>query len=153
MNNIRNLIIYKTLNERGKTESLCLSVPESGTASLFILPDLRLHLFILLVLSLKQGWFFSLIINCSSRLVATMHLMPSFSKESLGTPIIDRLLFWTFSTSSIRYIGRSPQIWPAYSKKGLILEENMVANANVNRESCLQFLHSRRWKSLSFAFP
>ena len=51
MNNIRNLRIYKTLNERGKTECLCPSVPESGTASLSILPDLILHLLILLVLS------------------------------------------------------------------------------------------------------
>ena len=54
MNNIRNLRIYKTLNERGKTERLCLSVPASGTASLFILPDMRPHLLILLVLS----WLF-----------------------------------------------------------------------------------------------
>ena len=105
---------------------MCLSVPDSGRASLFILPDLRLHLLILLVLSLKLGWFYSLINYCSSRLVASMYLMPSFSKESLGTPIIDSLLFWTFSTSSVSYIGRSPQIGPAYSKKCLILEQNMV---------------------------
>ena len=81
MNNIRNLRIYETLNERGKTECLRLSVSESDTASLFIFPDLRLHLLILLVLCLKQGSFSSLIINCSSRLVASMRLMPSFSKE------------------------------------------------------------------------
>ena len=55
MNIIRNLKIYKTLNERGKTECLCILFPESGTASFFILPDPRLHLLILSVLSLKQG--------------------------------------------------------------------------------------------------
>ena len=76
----------------GKKEFMCLVVLENGTKSLA--EDLSLKLYDLgYLIKTWFGCFLSARIRCSSAFAASSLLCSSAGSESLGTPMMSRLLF------------------------------------------------------------